>query len=412
MKKMACMPPKQKLSALIFGLTLFLLSAANVSLATDITLTWDTNQESNVAFYNVYFKDVETQETWQEPGPAHDPSSKVTSYQILGLDGTRQYCFNVTALNATSIESSPSNEVCTVVAPVDSDSDGDGYTENQGDCNDINSSINPGAEDICGDGIDQDCSNGDAVCPVDPSDVDTDGDGLFDSVDPQPEVYNSPLDDDTAFVRQVYIDFLNREPEADGLKHWVDQLDVGMFDRSGLVEQYLNSAEFGVTVSPVVRLYFTYYQRNPDYDGLMFWVNSYTAGMSLNDISASFATAQEFIDKYGSLTNEEFVSKMYPNVYGRQPDAVGLAYWTDMLDTSTLTRGQVMVEFSTAEEYLQLSANQVYVTMTYMGLLRRAPDQDGFEYWVNSMDLGVSGLGLIDNILASDEYATRFTTLP
>ena len=91
-------------------------------------------------------------------------------------------------------------------------------------------------------------------------------------------------------------------------------------------EQYLNSNEFGVTVTPIVRLYFTYYQRIPDYDGLMFWVNSYAAGMSLNDVSDTFATAQEFIDTYGSLTNEAFVGHMFINVYGRQPDAGGLAY--------------------------------------------------------------------------------------
>ena len=177
-------------------------------------------------------------------------------------------------------------------------------------------------------------------------------------------------------------------------------------------EQYLNSNEFGVTVSPIVRLYFTYYQRIPDYDGLMFWVNSYAAGMSLNDVSDAFATVQEFIDTYGSLTNEAFVGHMYINVYGRQPDAGGLAYWIDLLDTSALSRGQVMVEFSSAEEYLSISVNQVYVTMTYMGLLRRAPEQGGFDFWVNSMDLGVSDLVLIDNFLASDEYATRFTILP
>jgi len=47
-----------------------------------------------------------------------------------------------------------------------------------------------------------------------------------------------------------------------------------------------------------------------------------------------------------------------------------------------------------------------------MGLLRRDPEQGGFDFWVNSMDLGVSDLGLIDNLLASDEYATRFTILP
>ena len=222
----------------------------------------------------------------------------------------------------------------------------------------------------------------------------------------------TPLNDDTEFVKQVYLDFLNRAPEAEGLTYWVGQLDAGMFDRSELVEQYLNSNEFGVTVSPVVRLYFTYYQRIPDYEGLMFWVNSYAAGMSLNDVSDAFADAQEFIERYGSLTNEEFISKMYVNVYDRQPDSGGLIYWTNILDAATLTRGQVMVEFSSAEEYLAISANQVYVTMTYMGLLRRAPEQEGFDFWVNSMDLGVSGLGLIDDFLSSDEYAKRFTVLP
>ena len=37
------------------------------------------------------------------------------------------------------------------------DYDGDGYTENQGDCNDTVAAINPGATEISGDGIDQDC---------------------------------------------------------------------------------------------------------------------------------------------------------------------------------------------------------------------------------------------------------------
>ncbi len=48
--------------------------------------------------------------------------------------------------------------------PSDTDNDGDGYSENQGDCNDFYSNIHPGSYDICGDGIDQDCSGGDASC--------------------------------------------------------------------------------------------------------------------------------------------------------------------------------------------------------------------------------------------------------
>jgi len=44
------------------------------------------------------------------------------------------------------------------------DKDKDGFTKEQGDCNDSNPSINPDATEICGDGIDQDCSGSDLVC--------------------------------------------------------------------------------------------------------------------------------------------------------------------------------------------------------------------------------------------------------
>ena len=54
------------------------------------------------------------------------------------------------------------------------DDDGDGFTENEGDCNDNDAIIYPGAPEICGDGIDQDCNGSDLNC----EDVDNDGDGF------------------------------------------------------------------------------------------------------------------------------------------------------------------------------------------------------------------------------------------
>jgi serine protease AprX len=56
---------------------------------------------------------------------------------------------------------------------LDFDDDGDGYTDNQGDCNDFDLSIYPNATEICSDGIDQNCDGKDLICP---EDIDNDGD--------------------------------------------------------------------------------------------------------------------------------------------------------------------------------------------------------------------------------------------
>ncbi|MDA3895678.1 MAG: MopE-related protein [Desulfobacteraceae bacterium] len=50
--------------------------------------------------------------------------------------------------------------------PPDSDTDGDGFTPAEGDCNCNNAQIYPGATEVCGDGIDQDCNGSDLDCPV------------------------------------------------------------------------------------------------------------------------------------------------------------------------------------------------------------------------------------------------------
>jgi hypothetical protein len=53
------------------------------------------------------------------------------------------------------------------------DNDGDGYTYNQGDCDDTNPNVHPGAKEICTDGIDNDCNG-----YTDGQEPDKDGDGF------------------------------------------------------------------------------------------------------------------------------------------------------------------------------------------------------------------------------------------
>lgn len=219
----------------------------------------------------------------------------------------------------------------------------------------------------------------------------------------------TPLNDEGEFIRQVYRDFLNREADIVGLQYWVDELNSGRRTKAQVVEQYLLSAEFSQMIAPVTRLYTAYFMRIPDYGGLMYWVDRYAQGTTLDDVSDNFAASEEFQQTYGNLSNAEFVTLIYRNVLGREPDAGGLTYWTNELESAARTRGQVMTGFSESAEYQTMMASSVYIIMTYVGLLQRSPDLGGYEYWLEQMSGGTSGLALIDGFLYSQEYEARFS---
>jgi hypothetical protein len=246
--------------------------------------------------------------------------------------------------------------------------------------------------------------------------LDSDGDGLPNCVE-QALGHNAGARDNDIFAAdragalrfamQQYRDFLSREADPDGLNFWTTQLFSGAQSRASMTEAYFTSAEFQGTIAPVARLYFAYFLRVPDYGGLQYWIGQYRSGSSLSAISQAFAGSPEFVSRYGALNNSQFVALVYANVLGRAPDSAGLAYWTGQLNAG-MTRGDMMIAFSESAEYRNVINNEVYVTMMYVGMLRRAPDAGGFTYWTSYMDSGNSGLALIGAFLAAPEYRARF----
>lgn len=243
--------------------------------------------------------------------------------------------------------------------------------------------------------------------------TDTDGDGLPDCMDRAAGRNQAVKDNDIfgqsmLFTLQQYRDFLAREADPTGLDFWMGAINAGTQTRGNLVETFFNSAEFQVAIAPVVRLYFAYFLRIPDYPGLQFWIGQFNSGSSLDTISQAFASSPEFSQTYGALTNSQFVNLVYQNILGRPADAGGLAFWTGQLDSSAMNRGQVMAAFSESAEYKGVIGNSVYVTMMYVGMLRRSPDQGGFDFWKGYLTSGNSGLALINGFITSTEYRNRF----
>lgn len=58
--------------------------------------------------------------------------------------------------------------------PMDPDGDGDGYPMSR-DCDDGDADVNPGAAEVCGNSVDEDCSGAAEMCPMPPVDMDRDG---------------------------------------------------------------------------------------------------------------------------------------------------------------------------------------------------------------------------------------------
>jgi hypothetical protein len=157
----------------------------------------------------------------------------------------------------------------------------------------------------------------------------------------------------------------------------------------------------------VIRLYLAYFLRPPDGSGLAYWTSIFRQQGSLAQLSQSFAISGEFFDRYGSLDNAGFVSRVYENVLGRQADSGGLQHWTDRL-AGGMTRGEMMIAFSESSEFRVLTGNEVFVSAIYAGALQRAPDASGYSYWVGRLDQGASGSELVDAFAISEEYRNRF----
>jgi hypothetical protein len=222
------------------------------------------------------------------------------------------------------------------------------------------------------------------------------------------------------FVREHYLDFLNREPEPKGFQDWKDILsncksgDTSC-DRIEVSSDFFRSAEFQERGYFVYRFYSASFGRKPDYVEFMPDLSRVSGFQTDAEKEANkvafvdeFMSRQAFKNKYDSTINN-------PTAYvdallqaAGLPNHPSRAGWIDGLNKGTLTRAQVLRQLAESAEVYQKFYNEAFVVMQYFGYLRRDPDSLYLD-WIKTMnDNGGNYRIMVNGFLNSEEYRSRF----
>ena len=173
--------------------------------------------------------------------------------------------------------------------------------------------------------------------------------------------------DNATFLTGLYRDALGRAPDANGYAFQLARLNAGV-SRTQLVDDFALSAEsmnnlqtahadgffvptlYGKEVSMVYQVALGRYA---DPAGLADWLGQLQSGkLTPTGLAQLVGSSQEYLGRYATLSDADFVTAMYHNALHRDPDAGGFATWTNLLSSHALSRTDMVTGFAfSAENY-------------------------------------------------------------
>jgi hypothetical protein len=272
------------------------------------------------------------------------------------------------------------------------------------------------------------------------------------------------IDDTSAFVRQQYHDFLNREPDAAGLQFWKNNIDICtqpggaagfssvaeciQFKRITTSAAFFLSIEFMQTGTFVRGFYVASLNRpnppsatDPTADMLPFneWVRdtqavqrgvivgaaNWQATLDANRLAfmQDFVMRAEFVGLYPTTdTPTQYLNKLYSHALSRTPTATETANALSLFGAAATAadptaRGQALLQVTQASDFISREIPRTFVQMEYFGYLRRnpndAPDNNfsGYSFWLNKLVLFNNDFlkaEMVKAFLSSNEYRRRF----
>jgi hypothetical protein len=255
------------------------------------------------------------------------------------------------------------------------------------------------------------------------------------------------------FVRQHYIDFLNREPDASGLAFWKNQIDSCTDDACRAIRKvnvsgaFFLAIEFQQTGYLVERLYKTSYGDNPSaistFNGPHqisvpivrfneFLADTQQIGRGVvigqpgadqllesnkQTLIAEFVTRARFLTAFPlSMTADQFVDKLNANA-GNPLSATERNQLVSELSGGIKNRAQVLRAVAEDVDLENSEKNRAFVLAQYFGYLRRNPDDlpdsdfTGYDFWLtklNQFNGNFVNADMVKSFIVSGEYKGRF----
>ena len=203
------------------------------------------------------------------------------------------------------------------------------------------------------------------------------------------------------FVEQLFTQFLGRSADLAGRDYWVGQIDTQGVSASSVAQTFITSGEYSGVIMPIARLYYAAFGRIPDASGLSYWVTTFRAGATMQQISTDFVRSAEFATLYGSnVSDTNFIDLLYKNVLGRTADAGGKAYWLARLTTDKQPRATVLSFFANSQELITNKTPEIKVVVQYQTLLGITPTRAQID-----AGLRTDPTLLTTQLFASDSYS-------
>lgn len=231
-----------------------------------------------------------------------------------------------------------------------------------------------------------------------------------------------------AYVTRLYRLCLGREPDAAGLQDWTDRMCDGRVSGAVAAQGFFFSAEFQnrnySNEEFVELLYNVMMNRSSDAAGKADWVYKLNNGVGREGVFKGFADSTEFDNicnsygiQRGTITVSEgrdrnpglttFVSRLYTKALGRDYDVDGLNDWCNRIcDKKWTVMDVATTGFFYSDEFLNKRlTNGEYIKVLYRTFFDREYDQEGYSYWLNRLNSGVSRREVLSGFANSAEFA-------